>query len=39
MITFDDTRGEQYAIGAAEMAKYGFKGVLATVFPLTVPTI
>lgn len=27
MITFDDTRGEQYSIGAAEMNKYGFKGV------------
>lgn len=27
MLTFDDTRGEQYAIGAAEMKKYGFKGV------------
>jgi peptidoglycan/xylan/chitin deacetylase (PgdA/CDA1 family) len=27
MITFDDTRGEQYTIGAAEMEKYGFKGV------------
>lgn len=27
MITFDDTRGEQYSIGAAEMKKYGFKGV------------
>jgi len=27
MITFDDTRGEQYSIGAAEMEKYGFKGV------------
>lgn len=27
MITFDDTRGEQYTIGAAEMKKYGFKGV------------
>jgi hypothetical protein len=24
MITFDDTRGEQYTIGAAEMEKYGF---------------
>ena len=27
MITFDDTREEQYTIGAAEMKKYGFKGV------------
>ena len=27
MITFDDTRGEQYSIGASEMEKYGFKGV------------
>ncbi|WP_016990598.1 polysaccharide deacetylase family protein [Flavobacterium sp. ACAM 123] len=27
MITFDDTRGEQYTIGATEMEKYGFKGV------------
>lgn len=27
MITFDDTRGEQYSIGAAEMKKYHFKGV------------
>ena len=27
MITFDDTRGEQFSIGAAEMKKYGFKGV------------
>ena len=27
MITFDDTRGEQYSIGAAEMKKYNFKGV------------
>ncbi|MFV5687421.1 polysaccharide deacetylase family protein [Flavobacterium sp. ZT3R25] len=27
MITFDDTRGEQYSLGAAEMKKYGFKGV------------
>jgi peptidoglycan/xylan/chitin deacetylase (PgdA/CDA1 family) len=27
MITFDDTRGEQFSIGAAEMDKYGFKGV------------
>jgi peptidoglycan/xylan/chitin deacetylase (PgdA/CDA1 family) len=27
MITFDDTREEQYSIGAAEMKKYGFKGV------------
>lgn len=27
MITFDDTRSEQYSIGAAEMKKYGFKGV------------
>jgi len=26
MITFDDTREEQYSIGAAEMNKYGFKG-------------
>jgi hypothetical protein len=26
MITFDDTRGEQYTIGAAEMEN-GFKGV------------
>jgi peptidoglycan/xylan/chitin deacetylase (PgdA/CDA1 family) len=27
MITFDDTREEQYSIGTAEMKKYGFKGV------------
>lgn len=27
MITFDDTRGEQYSICAAEMKKYNFKGV------------
>jgi peptidoglycan/xylan/chitin deacetylase (PgdA/CDA1 family) len=27
MITFDDTRGEQFSIGATEMNKYGFKGV------------
>ncbi len=27
MISFDDTRGEQYSIGAAEMKKYNFKGV------------
>ncbi len=27
MITFDDTDGEQYSIGAAEMQKFGFKGV------------
>jgi peptidoglycan/xylan/chitin deacetylase (PgdA/CDA1 family) len=27
MITFDDTRSEQYSIGASEMKKYGFKGV------------
>ena len=27
MITFDDTDEEQYSIGAAEMNKYGFKGV------------
>ena len=27
MITFDDTREEQYTLGAAEMKKYGFKGV------------
>jgi peptidoglycan/xylan/chitin deacetylase (PgdA/CDA1 family) len=27
MITFDDTREEQFTIGAAEMNKYGFKGV------------
>ena len=27
MITFDDTDEEQYTIGAAEMAKYNFKGV------------
>jgi peptidoglycan/xylan/chitin deacetylase (PgdA/CDA1 family) len=27
MITFDDTRGEQFSIGANEMDKYGFKGV------------
>ena len=27
MITFDDTREEQYTIGATEMKKYGFKGV------------
>jgi hypothetical protein len=25
MITFDDTRGEQYTIGAAEMEKHGFR--------------
>ena len=33
MITFDDTRGEQYSIGAAEMKKYNFKGVF---FAMTV---
>lgn len=33
MITFDDTRGEQYTIGATEMQKYGFKGVF---FAMTV---
>lgn len=27
MITFDDTREEQYRIAATEMKKYGFKGV------------
>jgi peptidoglycan/xylan/chitin deacetylase (PgdA/CDA1 family) len=27
MITFDDTDEEQYSIGAAELNKYGFKGV------------
>ena len=27
LITFDDTREEQFSIGAAEMKKYGFKGV------------
>jgi peptidoglycan/xylan/chitin deacetylase (PgdA/CDA1 family) len=27
MITFDDTDGEQYSIGAAEMQKFGFRGV------------
>ncbi|HVE60690.1 MAG TPA: polysaccharide deacetylase family protein [Chitinophagaceae bacterium] len=27
MLTFDDTDKEQYTIGAAEMNKYGFKGV------------
>lgn len=27
MITFDDTREEQYTIGTTEMKKYGFKGV------------
>jgi peptidoglycan/xylan/chitin deacetylase (PgdA/CDA1 family) len=27
MITFDDTREEQYTIGKTEMDKYGFKGV------------
>ena len=27
MITFDDTDGEQFSIGATEMQKYGFKGV------------
>ena len=27
MITFDDTRAEQFAIADAEMKKYGFKGV------------
>ncbi len=27
MITFDDTREEQFSIGEAEMNKYGFKGV------------
>lgn len=27
MITFDDTREEQYNLGASEMNKYGFKGV------------
>lgn len=27
MITFDDTDAEQYTIGAAELDKYGFKGV------------
>jgi len=27
MITFDDTREEQYRLGAVEMNKYGFKGV------------
>jgi peptidoglycan/xylan/chitin deacetylase (PgdA/CDA1 family) len=27
LITFDDTREEQYRIGASELNKYGFKGV------------
>ncbi len=27
MLTFDDTQESQYSIGAAEMNKYGFKGV------------
>lgn len=27
LITFDDTREEQYRLGVAEMNKYGFKGV------------
>lgn len=27
MITFDDTDGEQYTVGAAEMQKFGFRGV------------
>lgn len=27
MLSFDDTDGEQYTIGATEMNKYGFKGV------------
>ena len=27
MITFDDTRAEQYSIGREELSKYGFKGV------------
>lgn len=27
LITFDDTREEQYRLGASEMNKYGFKGV------------
>lgn len=27
LITFDDTREEQFSIGATEMKKYGFKGV------------
>jgi peptidoglycan/xylan/chitin deacetylase (PgdA/CDA1 family) len=27
LITFDDTREEQYRLGATEMNKYGFKGV------------
>jgi peptidoglycan/xylan/chitin deacetylase (PgdA/CDA1 family) len=27
MLTFDDTDGDQYTIGAPEMKKYGFKGV------------
>jgi peptidoglycan/xylan/chitin deacetylase (PgdA/CDA1 family) len=27
MITFDDTDAEQFTLGAAEMKKYGFKGV------------
>lgn len=27
MLTFDDTQASQYTIGAAEMDKYGFKGV------------
>ncbi len=27
LITFDDTREEQFSIGAAEMKKYGFKGI------------
>jgi peptidoglycan/xylan/chitin deacetylase (PgdA/CDA1 family) len=27
MLTFDDTRGEQYSVATPEMKKYGFKGV------------
>lgn len=33
MITFDDTNGEQFTIGAKEMEKYGFKG---TYFIMTI---
>jgi peptidoglycan/xylan/chitin deacetylase (PgdA/CDA1 family) len=38
MITFDDTRGEQYTIGAAEMENTVLLFFVMTV-PLTVPTI
>ena len=34
MISFDDTDEEQYSIGAAELDKYGFKGVY---FMMTIP--